>query len=128
MRKKESKGYIYFLKCNEFVKIGRTKSMKDRMYVYSVQSPFESELIHSIETNDCIKLEKHFHKVFDKKRVKGEWFRLSNKDMKEICLNWYNVSEDDLQRHSKFIIAESKFVIDDSKTYKDISELVKSIA
>lgn len=86
---KKSPGYVYFVKCNDVVKIGRTKNLKERMEVYSVKSPFETEILHQVETDNCVRLERHFHAIFMDKRTDGEWFRLTKQDIADIKSDKY---------------------------------------
>ena len=100
-------GYVYFLKCNQYVKIGRTKNMKSRMKVYRVESPFNAKLIHSIKTNDCFYLEKYFHKIFNSKRVKGEWFELTNQDINDILSNLHYIPDEELESTIAYLFKSS---------------------
>ena len=79
-------GYVYFLqeKRDGLVKIGKSKNLSSRTRKLSVEMPFETELIHTVKTADACNEEIHYHKMFRKKRVKGEWFNLTEKDIKAI--------------------------------------------
>ena len=78
-------GYVYFVQCNNKVKIGFSRNYIERIKIYKVASPFESKMLHVIKTDDCKKLEEYFHNRFASKRVEGEWFDLTEIDIKQIC-------------------------------------------
>lgn len=83
-------GYVYFVKCNNKIKIGRSKNADKRIRIYGVVSPFKAETVHVIKTDDSIGLEKYFHDMFSGNRSEGEWFDLSSKDIKNICSGIYD--------------------------------------
>lgn len=87
--KRKKHGYVYFVQCNNQVKIGLSKQWTERVKAYGVLSPFVATVLHVIETDDCVCLEKHFHNKFANKRVEGEWFSLSEQDIKQICSGKY---------------------------------------
>lgn len=76
-RKKVSRNDIscvYFLqeKINGYIKIGKTKNLKTKVF-FPYKMPFQWEVIHTIESNYIDSLEKYFHKRFQHKQVNGEW-------------------------------------------------------
>jgi hypothetical protein len=81
-------GYVYLLKSHEenpCFKIGRSKKLDERMGNLRTKLPFETTLIHAIKTNDSVRAEAQLHKRYDAKRINGEWFKLSDEDVKAIC-------------------------------------------
>lgn len=76
-------GWVYVLKQigGENYKIGHTKNLDDRMYLFRVKLPFKVEFEITIQTADRRKLETELHNHFKDKRVDGEWFTLSNEDL-----------------------------------------------
>ena len=42
------------------------------------------KLLHSIPTKDTVEAEKGFHECFASKRIKGEWFKLTEEDINSI--------------------------------------------
>jgi len=80
-----TKGYIYFLQAkNIAVKIGKTINLQNRFNQIQPRLPFETQVICTIKTSDYTLLENKFHKLFYNKHVNGEWFKLTNNDIKDI--------------------------------------------
>ncbi len=78
------RGYVYFVADDQGrVKIGKTYRLKDRLGEYTKQA-FEPVLLHTIKTNDMDLTEELFHEQFKDKRIRGEWFALTEKDIKQI--------------------------------------------
>ncbi len=77
--------FVYFLKSTHGgIKIGKTKSVKQRMENMFVKLPFPNELIRVIPTKDSTKLEKQLHEHFKDKKINGEWFDITEKDVHDI--------------------------------------------
>lgn len=82
-----SPGYVYLFLCRKSgdVKIG--KSVRPRRRLYDVEDECKRKnngrgrlkLIHKIKTNDMTWLEKKLHKRYSRKRLDGEWFKLTDK-------------------------------------------------
>lgn len=77
-------GYIYFLSGEGYVKIGKTTNLDNRMSNLKLCLPFKVELLHTIKSKDINKDEATLHEIFATKRTNGEWFKLSDEDIKEI--------------------------------------------
>jgi len=73
---------VYFVRCRQFVKIGRTRNFKSRLAELGVGNPFPMELVWF--TRGHLGLENHFHKKFAHLRHKGEWFEATRE------LEWAN--------------------------------------
>lgn len=81
----QSEGYIYILK-EEFYntyKIGRSKHPYKRTQLFASQPPYDHEIIYILKVDDDKYFEKHYHRLFKNKRLKGEYFKLSKEDLKE---------------------------------------------
>lgn len=85
-----NKGYVYLLKSKlrnaVAYKIGRTKNIENRIRQLRQPSNIE-EILHYIETDDSIGVEKYWHNRFEPNRLypdksKDEWFKLSSSDIK----------------------------------------------
>lgn len=74
-------GTVYLYKARNFYKIGRTNNSDRRDREIKLQLPFEAKLVHRIETDDPVGIEKYWHNRFAAKRKNGEWFCLSDDDI-----------------------------------------------
>jgi hypothetical protein len=77
-------GFVYLLRHgnrNEY-KIGRTNNPIRREGELNIELPEKVKPVHWIETDDAPGIEKYWHDRFDNKRKNGEWFILSNSDVK----------------------------------------------
>ncbi len=78
-------GYVYLLKSpTGYWKIGRTKNPNDRRRTFSVKLPFEVQYEHLIPCKDMVLLEGQLHEQFSDYRKDGEWFALSDDQVKFI--------------------------------------------
>jgi hypothetical protein len=59
--------------------------MKTRMSNFGLVLPFEIEIIHALRTSNMGRCEWHFHNHFARKRIKGEWFNLTDEDVTFFC-------------------------------------------
>lgn len=79
-------GYVYMA----LLKIGRERRYKigkailvgRRVDQISIQLPVDLELVHAINTDDAYGIEAYWHRRFEAKRTKGEWFVLTAGDIK----------------------------------------------
>lgn len=77
-------GYVYIIRemdISGYYKIGRSKSPIRRIADFRLVLPFNIEVVHLIQTNDCANLERVLHMHFASKRVRGEWFALTTDDL-----------------------------------------------
>lgn len=80
-------GYVYLVKAdNGYYKIGRTVDPSDRIRTFGIKLPFRVEYEHVIKTDDMVGLERGLHEQFADKRADGEWFALSDEDVRYIKL------------------------------------------
>lgn len=87
--KHKKKGYVYFMQDNSgFVKIGLAADVRKRFKAIHSSNP-TVKLLYHIKTEDMELTERLFHEFFDKKRVNGEWFNLTEKDLKYIKAGRY---------------------------------------
>lgn len=71
---------LYVINCNDmFYKIGKTANLKHRIKQIQASCPYKI----SVEKvyKDGFHLEKIAHKFFKSKRIHGEWFKLTKKDI-----------------------------------------------
>ena len=75
-------GYVYLMKSGRYYKIGKSDCVEKRHYEIGIKLPEELKIIHKIKTDDPNGIETYWHKRFEGKRKKGEWFDLSPSDVK----------------------------------------------
>ena len=71
--------YTYLMLDGKYVKIGKSKNPRFREATLQAQKP-SIELYATTKSN----IETYLHKLFDKNRVRGEWFELSNEEIMSI--------------------------------------------
>lgn len=74
-------GTVYLIRSGRFYKIGKTNAAGRREYELDIQLPEKVKTIHLIRTDDPNGIEAYWHKRFDAKRKKGEWFELDSADV-----------------------------------------------
>jgi hypothetical protein len=74
-------GYVYLSKFGRFYKIGKTNATGRREYELGIQLPEKITTVHVISTDDPAGIEAYWHKRFEAKRKKGEWFQLTPGDV-----------------------------------------------
>lgn len=79
----EKEGYVYFVSDGTYVKIGFTGNIEQRLITLQTGSP-NTLTIKKIIPNATIETEKQYHEKFKYKRVRGEWFNLSDEEIKDI--------------------------------------------
>jgi hypothetical protein len=84
-RSRATRGHVYFIRAdNGLVKIGNSSDVRARFKAIDQASPCNLEIALLIETESYIELEALFHQRFSGKRVKGEWFGLSEEDIEAV--------------------------------------------
>ena len=77
----ESGGYVYLIRSEYGYKIGKTKNMKQRTQLFGVKLPFQIEIAGYGWFDDYSAAETEYHRRYAHKRLKGEWFNLSESDV-----------------------------------------------
>lgn len=65
--------HLYFIKCGEYVKIGRANNVSQRLSQLKAANPYPVELLKIIENEGH--REKEFHEKYKEGIHSGEWFR-----------------------------------------------------
>lgn len=71
-------GCVYFIRCGEFVKIGRAASLKDRLRALQGANPTKLEVLLTLSISDDdlrVRMETELHHIFGPLRTQGEWFK-----------------------------------------------------
>lgn len=74
LRKRHRVGCIYYIRCNNYIKIGYTYNLPHRLSVLQTGSPYELSVIKTelCQFPEC--REKELHKIHKSLHIKGEWF------------------------------------------------------
>ena len=72
-----TKEYVYFMRCDEWLKIGRTRNLKKRLYSVSCCNPRHVFILAWMEGG--AELERSLHTRFRKYHSRHEWFRCHKK-------------------------------------------------
>ena len=83
LRPRKSRGVVYLLKSGQNYKIGRSNDFNRRFEEIKLQLPDPVTTRHIIYTDDPVRLEQYWHDKFSYRRKNGEWFGLSDSDVKE---------------------------------------------
>src|SRR5262249_31778224 len=71
----------YFIRVEEFHKIGSSREPDERLVQVTTHSPYPASLTHQIATDRPRWLESGLHRFFRDRHVRGEWFRLTAEDL-----------------------------------------------
>lgn len=79
--------YVYLIECGEmFYKIGVANSVRKRMSGIKTGNPFPISLITKSSIENAHEVEQAIHKKLEKRKVSGEWFKMSPAEVIEICV------------------------------------------
>lgn len=91
----EKKSYVYMLIDNSisnYIKIGKTNSLKNREKTLQAQKPTYQiyKYIETITEKEAFSIEKKLHKQYADKRIRGEWFELDKTEINNLTklYNW----------------------------------------
>ena len=78
-------GKVYIVQSGQYYKIGITQGeVPRRVAQLQTGSPHKIHIVHVIETDYPLDLERDLHKMLAHKRGEGEWFRLSEEELRII--------------------------------------------
>ena len=87
MEERQSGNCVYILKTGKnLYKIGKTQDLQKRLTSYHTHLPITFRIIRQYACTNMTELEGSLHIVLQHKRIKGEWFELTNDDL-VICDN-----------------------------------------
>ena len=77
-------GGVYLIKCGDKYKIGKSRDFNRRTREFRQQLPERPEVIHKIRCSpeEATRLERRLHREYSHKRGHGEWFSLSDEDVR----------------------------------------------
>jgi len=87
--------FLYVIRClpYNYYKIGITNDIEKRFATHQTGCPFELKFIFAVEADiedyfgrEIAYLEQFFHKNYEDKKVRGEWFELAMEDITEMCV------------------------------------------
>ncbi len=84
-------GFIYVMECEGFYKIGWTTNPRHRRFGLQTGSPFPITLVGVIEGS--IMNEAEWHEAFEDKRVRGEWFALTEEDVSRVLHDSFGIDQ-----------------------------------
>lgn len=109
-------GKVYIARCEGLYKIGHTtQDPQSRIANLQTGNPFAVELVGSIPGSRA--LERHLHRTYKNRKVKGEWFLLTPDEVKEI-LGWADDPEPVVRFRemvARLSPAQSRFVASELK-------------
>lgn len=98
----KEKGCVYFFRHVGLspVKIGysENESPINRFNQFKTYAPFGSEILGFIQTYNASELESNLHKKFTSKRLFGEWFEITEEEVKKE-IDFYSSIEDVKERN-----------------------------
>ena len=72
--KKPKAGYVYAIRIDDYIKIGCTFSLDQRLHKYATFPPFSFEVLLTDYVLDKRMVERTWQVTFKDRQVKGEWF------------------------------------------------------
>ncbi len=89
---------VYLIRCAHAYKIGFARDVARRLEALAISCPIPMSLVYAVETNRFRQLERHLHKRFADRRIRGEWFELTSADLKVVrcALFAEELSDDDI--------------------------------
>jgi hypothetical protein len=74
-------GYIYLIRSQYGIKIGKSVDVRSRTRLFEVKLPFPITVEHYAWFDDYSYAERDLHRTYHAKRLEGEWFSLSDADI-----------------------------------------------
>lgn len=69
---------VYFIQCRDFIKIGKTINLRQRLIAHQLSTPFDLAIAGFVQclSYELDEMEGRFHRRFSDLHHRGEWFRL----------------------------------------------------
>jgi hypothetical protein len=85
-RTKGTFGYVYLIQSDTgHCKIGSSQSVPNRIQHLQCANPGPLKLLHQFSSANAQQVEHSLHNKFAHKRVRNEWFALTDEDIASIC-------------------------------------------
>jgi len=127
---KTERGCVYFFRHIGLspIKIGysENESPINRFNSFKTYAPYGSEILGFIIISDAKEIESHLHKKYANKRLQGEWFDLSEEDVKKEIDFFTNVS--DIKERNDFQIAWAKEIEKRNNKITEEIEISKNLS
>jgi hypothetical protein len=75
-------GFVYMERFGKHYKVGHTTAVPRRHREISMELPEKPSIVHVIRTDDPSGIERYWHDRFGKLRRNGEWFELTQKEIR----------------------------------------------
>lgn len=88
-------GTVYIVRGGKLHKIGCTNGpIEDRLRTLQIGSPLKIELICAFPASEPLHMERELHKIYQGRHVRGEWYRLSEKDVSQLRIDAQNAQRE----------------------------------
>lgn len=85
--------YVFEAGSFKYVKIGRTRAIKQRMSNLQSGCPLPLRTWLAVHTPDAAKFESRLHVLFEDHRTHGEWFSLPGQDLDALIGVFYRANQ-----------------------------------
>lgn len=96
---------VYVLKAHDcdFVKIGQSKCIKNRLSNIQTACPFSIYLWLGLNSPKHIEIESFLHKKYSNSRYRGEWFYLSS-DEEDDLIDFFSATNQNIREASRALL------------------------
>ena len=119
--------YLYLIQCKEAFKIGAS-DVRSRLASLQTGNPYELELQACWEFSNAEPVERALHQAFEKSRMLGEWFLLSDPELEKfgaVCAMLGGVRIEIIQPVSDDEIEEAEEEIQYLPTVEDVKRIMQ---
>jgi hypothetical protein len=97
-------GVVYFIESEFGWKIGKTRNLGQRVKTFEVRLPFVFALRFQIKTSNKSKLERYLHEFFKGYNINGEWFLITEDQIRKCISTMPEYKLSGYSKHDKVII------------------------
>lgn len=107
--------YFFHQGGNNMVKIGMTRKsdISSRFQHFKTYSPYGGKVLGIIKTDNALKVEREIHKELANRRLKGEFFMVSEEECKSIIERYNTEETTDVISHFMIWLSQNESSIDD---------------